>query len=524
MDKNVQREIKEKISEIERKSANGNYIYRGEPKRHQGKPYYGKVSSSLWRQINKQLFEEQVETKEINIEFVQKEILPVVQNYADEVTDDEFVIMAELQHYGGATNLIDFTTDYLIALFFACDGHHNEKGRVILLQKNEAIKDWIKEPRNPQHRVIAQKSIFVRPPRGFIEPHDVGIVTIPADLKQPLLQYLRKYHGISTETIYNDLHGFIRHESIHHRAYIDFYIGLSHQSSGELDRAIAAFTKAINFYPNFADAYFNRGFVYSQQGDFDPTIADYNRTIELKPDYADAYNNRGLAYKEQGDLNRAIVDFTRAIELKPDYTNAYNNRGFAYSRQGDFDRAIVDYTRAIELKPDYTLVYLNRGVVCGQKGDFDRAIADFTRAIELKPDYAEAYNNRGIVYSEQGDFDRAIADFTRAIELNPDSAPICNNLGLTYRKKGDFNHAIEDFSKAIDLNPDYATAYYNRGVARLHLGEWDEARVDLTDAKDRRMNIIVTFHKEYESVEDFQRETGVTLPKDIAEMLTLTQS
>ena len=34
----------------------------------------------------------------------------------------DFEILTELQHYGGKTNLIDFTTDYLIALFFACDG------------------------------------------------------------------------------------------------------------------------------------------------------------------------------------------------------------------------------------------------------------------------------------------------------------------------------------------------------------------------------------------------------------------
>ena len=36
--------IREKISEIEEESANGNYIYRGEPK------YYPKVSSPLYRE------------------------------------------------------------------------------------------------------------------------------------------------------------------------------------------------------------------------------------------------------------------------------------------------------------------------------------------------------------------------------------------------------------------------------------------------------------------------------------------
>ena len=490
MNKDTQREIREKISEIERKSANGDYIYRGEPKRHQGKPYYGKISSSLWRQINKQLSEEQVETEEINIEFVQKEILPVVKSYADEVADDEFVIMAELQHYGGATNLIDFTTDYLIALFFACDGHHDEKGRVILLQKTEAIKDWIKEPRNPQHRVIAQKSIFVRPPRGFIEPHDVGIVIIPADLKQTLLQYLRKYHGISTETIYNDLHGFIRHESIHHRAYIDFYIGLSHRSRGEYNLAITNYTHAIELNPNFVDAYNNRGFVYNKIEDYDRAIADYTRAIELNPNYTLAYSNRGAAYWAIGDNKRAIADCTRAIELSPNYAEAYNNRGIAYRNQDGFERAIADYTRAIELNPNYAEAYSNRGVAYEGTDDNERAIGDCTRAIELNPNLAEAYNNRGVAWRNQGEFERAITDCTRA----------------------------------TDLNPNLAEAYNNRGLARLHLAEWEEARTDLITAMEKGENIIGVFQTFYGSVADFQTRTGIILPEDIAEMLTPTQS
>ena len=90
----------------------------------------------------------------------------------------------------------------------------------------------IKHPRNPRHRIIAQKSVFVRPPKGFIEPHEGDIVIIPRDLKQWILQHLRKYHGISTETIYNDLHGFIRNQGIHGGAYTQFYRGFVCQERG----------------------------------------------------------------------------------------------------------------------------------------------------------------------------------------------------------------------------------------------------------------------------------------------------
>ena len=88
----------------------------------------------------------------------------------------------------------------------------------------------MRKPQNPRNRIIAQKSVFVRPLTGFVEPDDV--IVIPAHLKQPILNYLDKHHGISDETIYNDLHGIIRKQDMHQIAYIEFYVGSTEQPTG----------------------------------------------------------------------------------------------------------------------------------------------------------------------------------------------------------------------------------------------------------------------------------------------------
>ena len=74
----------------------------------------------------------------------------------------DFDILTELQHYGVETNLVDFTSDYHIALFFAKNGSHVKDGRVIMLKRTKEIDDKfsISNPQIPQNRVIAQKSIF----------------------------------------------------------------------------------------------------------------------------------------------------------------------------------------------------------------------------------------------------------------------------------------------------------------------------------------------------------------------------
>ena len=81
----------------------------------------------------------------------------------------------------------------------------------------------IEKPRNPQNRIIAQKSIFVWPPKGFIEPEHFVIIDIPKLLKEPMLNHLQKQHDTSTKTVYNDLHGFIRNQSDHQGTYIEVY-------------------------------------------------------------------------------------------------------------------------------------------------------------------------------------------------------------------------------------------------------------------------------------------------------------
>ena len=408
--------IKVIINTIESKTADGGYIYRGERKLHKERPYYGKVSSNLWREYR-------IDHENFDIEGIQKESLNAAKKHigqlpqdyrvdytASEDTDEanDFEILTDIQHYEGKTNLIDFTTDYFIALFFACDGSPNEEGRVIL-QKTDLIKNWIKYPQNPRHRVIAQKSVFVRPPRGFIEPQEDDIVIIPANQKQSILQHLRKFHGISTETIYNDLHGFIRNQDIHGDVYTHFYRGVAYGNRGD---------EATD--------------IKEKQKEYEKAITHYTKAIELNPNFAEAHCNRGLVYANKDDLNSAIQDFNTAIELNPNFVEAYYNRGFAYNK-GDFDTAIKDFDTAIHLNPNYMEAYNNRGFVYNSKGDFDTAIKDFDTAIHLNPNYMEAYNNRGFVYNSKGDFDTAIKDYQKAIELDPNFTKARNNLKIALR-------------------------------------------------------------------------------------------
>ena len=282
-----------KIAEIAEKSVDDDYIYRGESKSH------CQVSSNLYRE-----YEKDIKAEYFDIEIVQNEILREAREYTPHKMND-LEILAELQHYGGKTNLIDFTTDYLVALFFTCDGNPNEPGRVILLRQQSEVYKVVRPPRTVP-RVGVQKSLFVQSANGVVAP--TAVVCIPADLKGDMLDYLRKHHDISTKTIYNDLLGFIEKRSIHESAYTAFYKGLTCQ-----DRANS--TKDL----------------VEKQREYDKAVVHYTEAIDLNPELAEAYSNRGTVYTDKGEVDKAIEDYTIAIDLNPEGAKAYNNRGTVYA-------------------------------------------------------------------------------------------------------------------------------------------------------------------------------------------------
>ena len=255
-------------------------------------------------------------------------------------------------------------------------------------------------------------------------------------------------------------------------------------------------------------------------GQMDLAIATYSRAIELNPNNAGAYNNRGIAYKEKGEHECAIEDYNKAIELNPKLASAYVNRGSAYGAKGEFDRTLSDCNKAIELDPKLAGAYSNRGAAYSKKGELDLAIADCNKAIELDPKLAEAYSNRGVAYDGKGEHDLAIKDYTMAVKHQPDYAEAYYNRGLVYAEKGELNSAIVNFTKVIELDPDCAGAYYNRGIIWLCLKEWENFRSDLSAARGGGIDIAIDFRKAFGSVANFERIIGSQLPEDIAAMLT----
>jgi predicted O-linked N-acetylglucosamine transferase (SPINDLY family) len=73
----------------------------------------------------------------------------------------------------------------------------------------------------------------------------------------------------------------------------------------------------------------------------DAATAAFRRAIELEPDFAEAHCNLGQARKDVAQLEEAIACFRKAIELNPDFSDGYDCLAYWAHFHPDYDQARI---------------------------------------------------------------------------------------------------------------------------------------------------------------------------------------
>ena len=204
--------------------------------------------------------------------------------------------------------------------------------------------------------------------------------------------------------------------------------GIIFTEKGKYDLALNDYARAIEAYPNYADAYSNRGIIHAKMGDYALSMADFDEAIKIKHDYVDAFNNRGALHQRFGKLESALADFDKAIQLRPKHAESYSSRGMAYAQMGNYELALTDFVRAKEKKPHDARLYSTLAWLLATCND--SAIRDGRRAVSIAQRACELsgwsnFSTLGILaaaHAEAGEFAEAARWQVRAVELAPPGA------------------------------------------------------------------------------------------------------
>ena len=453
------------ISEILRKSTPGPYVYRGEPE------CYEVVSSKLFRAFA------DTEDEMFHLGSVEEDFAYDADDYvASGDADDRYgkiQILAEIQHFGGTTNLIDFTEDYLIALFFASAGDHLTDGRIVL---HSSQSDNLVRPKRTSTRAVFQKSVMVRSPRGFLLPDDEETVIVPGSLKADVRKFLEHCHGISEKRVYDDIHGYIQNQDVRTPYVVQSRARRSAYRSDmpDLDLQLVARSNKIRRGTQVIHYFHQRGMEYAPH-------PRNNFVFE-------ADNGEGES------VDRYVLSL-RAGEVVDLMTACIEDGGRCMTLGG---------------------AYCWRGAAHLFLGSVEAAEADFATAMELSEPPLEAYHGRANVRTLRGDKSGAIADLEEALRLSPTHVPANIDLGTIHLEAGRSGEAAKYFDVAVNRAGAgtvwFMDCHFYRAVSRCVQKDWDRAREDFQKARRTGLRVARSFRNVFGGVEKFERDYGLRLP------------
>lgn len=325
-------------------------------------------------------------------------------------------ILAELQHHGAATCLIDFTYNAQIALYFACqkdvkwerdskdsgdapDGKvfavHNDPNRIQKIEPDsleKGIDEFLQEsqlyhwePGYHNNRVIAQQSIFLF---GHSEIEEDVACIIKEKSKQNILRELERVSGITQAILFPDFDGFAR-----------------------------LYSEDIPFTELIASDYGKYAFAMYLSGQHEDAIKNYDMAIKRSPQNSSFYRWRGSVKSEIKQYNDAVVDFDKAIELGCNDPYVFYRRGLAKYHLKRYGESIIDFNKHIEMNPNDIMAYTFRAWANHHLKQYNEAINDHSEVINRDPSNRQNYYMRALAKKEIDSLASAEKDLQMALIL-----------------------------------------------------------------------------------------------------------
>ena len=220
-------------------------------------------------------------------------------------------------------------------------------------------------------------------------------------------------------------------------------LGSVEERRSNIQKAVAAYRKAIRLRPNYYEAVYNLGFNLMSAGSLEEAEHTFLQANSIRPDVPEVINNLGILLRRRGGVEQAIEHFRRAIRINPEYPMAWFNLGNALLSQENPEEAVACYRKVIALNPGFTDAFLNMGNACRQLFLREEAVRCYRQALQIEPGNDAARIALADVLTLLGRFDEAVDQFNTVLESSPDDLEALAGKAEALEKKGDRRAAFE---------------------------------------------------------------------------------
>jgi len=196
----------------------------------------------------------------------------------------------------------------------------------------------------------------------------------------------------------------------------------------------------------------NLGTVYWQDGNVDKAEAAWRRALALNGDSAIVLNNLGLVASRHKHYDQAVSFFQRAMKLKPNYTDPHLNLGTAYRDMGLDGPAETQLRAAVTLSPLNQHARNELGQLLLGEGRLGEAEDQFRASARSEPNVV-AYDALGDLELRRGDSQSAERGFRAALALDEFDSRAHFGLGRIYAAAGRKADALKQYQAGLGSDP-----------------------------------------------------------------------
>jgi tetratricopeptide (TPR) repeat protein len=154
----------------------------------------------------------------------------------------------------------------------------------------------------------------------------------------------------------------------------------------KFDEASNNLSKALEIYPNYADALCLRGVLKMDKQDKEGAVADFDQAIHIDPSYSMSYFAMGAVYNLMSKFDDALRTLQRGTTLAPNAWQGYFEMGKAYLGKADYMGAVKALDKAQSLtKEPYPLISLVKGHALLGLKQYPEAMAELEAFLQKAP-------------------------------------------------------------------------------------------------------------------------------------------
>ena len=266
-----------------------------------------------------------------------------------------------------------------------------------------------------------------------------------------------------------------------------------------------------------AQAYHNLGVIAAQQGQLAEAVARFTAAAEWQPDFPGLDRNWGITAFRAQQFEKALLPLARQVKAHPEDALTRRMLGVSYYLTQRYQQSLetlkpLEPTLAgdpelayfygislvrLERQPQAAILFARLSeqnsktaparFYAGQGfaliGDYERAITEFRSVTMLDSNYQQAHYNTGQSLIRLNRLNEAEKEFRQELQLNSADAPSKYYLAYTLlERKIQTDEALSLLKEAVAIRYDYADARYQLGKALIERGETEAAIEQLETA------------------------------------------